>query len=44
MVKNDEATVAAECVVFHWKYSNYENDANSKNPSSQQNLNITLEI
>ena len=42
MVENDESINAAESVLFHWKYNNYEKDTISSNPSTLQNLSISL--
>ena len=42
MVKNDESMDATISVLFHWKCNNYEKDAKSSNPSTLQNLSISL--
>ena len=42
MVENDESMDAPKSVRFHWKYNNYEKDAKSSNPSTLQNLSISL--
>ena len=42
MVENDESINAPKSVLFHWKYNNYEKDAKSSNPSTLQNLSISV--
>ena len=42
MVENDESMDAPKNVLFHWKYNNYEKDTKSSNPSTHQNLSISL--
>ena len=42
MVENDESINAPKSVLFHWKYNNYEKDTISSNPSTLQNLSISL--
>ena len=42
MVENNESMDAPKSVLFHWKYNNYEKDAKSSNPSTLQNLSISL--
>ena len=42
MVQNNESADIAKCVVFHWKYNNYEKDTISSNPWTLQNLSISL--
>ena len=42
MVENDESMDAPKSVLFHWKYNNYEKDTISSDPSTLQNLSISL--
>ena len=38
----DESINAPKSVLFHWKYNKYENDAKSSDPSTLQNLSISV--
>ena len=42
MVENDESINAPKNVLSHWEYNNYQKDTKSPNPSTLQNLSISL--